>query len=69
MSAKAKKVEAPEPKPMNPASKRLLAVLTHEYQQNANGLIAEAMQIDGVDPKDGWQLDPQTMTYVKPAQA
>lgn len=54
------------PKPINPASKRLIALLTNEFVEQRNVLIAEAMQIDGVDPKDGWRLDVDTAQYVKP---
>lgn len=69
MNKKVKPDIAPASKPINAASKRLIAILAQEFVQGRDAIIAEAMQIDGVDPKDGWRLDLEKGEYVKQEQA
>lgn len=51
------------PKPVNPASQRLLRMLSQNYAADVQEIATEACAIDGVDPKTH-QLDVSTMTYV-----
>lgn len=57
---------AAEPKAINAASKRCIAVLTAEYQQNLEALVREAAEIDGVALDAGYKLDLDQFVWHKP---
>lgn len=68
-SPNAAKAEAPrmQVKPFNQLAQLALRELAKNTQQAQNEILVAAMQQDGIDPAQGWQLDTQRMIWFRPA--